>query len=108
MPLPVNEADKCTLDQISDGVTEVETDDLFKRKRMKGWWPVYEVDKEGTRLLNVRTVGYFVQFVKSILVCSHGSRTYLQLLNVAHCRHWCTSNMGINFRLYSVIIYYCP
>ena len=56
MPLPANEADKCTLDQISDGVSEVETDDLFKRKRMKGWWPVYEVDKEGTRLLNVRTV----------------------------------------------------
>lgn len=53
MPLPVNDADKCTLDQVSDGVTEVETDDLFKRKRMKGWWPVYEVDKEGTRLLNV-------------------------------------------------------
>ena len=61
MPLPVSDADKCTLDQVSDGVTEVETDDLFKRKRMKGWWPVYEVDKEGTRLLNVRTVlSYFI------------------------------------------------
>ena len=50
----MSEADKCTLDQISDGVTVVETDDLFKRKRIKGWWPIYEVDKEGTRLLNVR------------------------------------------------------
>ena len=67
MPLPVNDADKCTLDQVSDGVTEVETDDLFKRKRMKGWWPVYEVDKEGTRLLNVRTV--LIQLlVKSTLI----------------------------------------
>ena len=55
MPLPVNDASSCSLDQISDGVTEVETDDLFKRKRMKGWWPVYEVDDEGMRLLNVST-----------------------------------------------------
>ena len=56
MPLPVDVADKCSLEQVSDGVTVVETDDLFKRKRMKGWWPIYEVDEEGTRLLNVRTI----------------------------------------------------
>lgn len=53
MPLPVNDASSCNLDQISDGDTVVETDDLFKRKRMKGWWPIYEVDDEGQRLLNV-------------------------------------------------------
>lgn len=53
MPLPVNDADKVSLDQLATADREVKTDDLFKRKRMKGWWPSYEVDDEGTRLLNV-------------------------------------------------------
>ena len=55
MPLPVSDADKCSLDQLATADQEVTTDDLFKRKRMKGWWPSYEVDDEGNRLLNVRT-----------------------------------------------------
>ena len=53
MPLPVNDADRCSLDQLATADTVVRTDDLFKRKRMKGWWPSYEVDDEGNRLLNV-------------------------------------------------------
>lgn len=54
MPEPVNDADHCTLDQLATPDKEVPTTDLFKRKRMKGWWPAYEVDDDGNRLLNVR------------------------------------------------------
>lgn len=53
MPVPVNKAEDCTLAQLPTADTEVKTDDLFKRKRVKGWWPAYEVDDEGNRLLNV-------------------------------------------------------
>ena len=52
--MPKNSASSCGLDQLGDADHNVPTDNLFKRKRMKGWWPVYEVDDEGTRLLNVR------------------------------------------------------
>ena len=50
MPEPVNSASACTLDQIEN---PTKVSDIFKRKRMKGWWPAYEVDDEGTKLLNV-------------------------------------------------------
>ncbi len=53
MPVPVNEASECSLAQLPTADSEVRTDNLFKRKRMKGWWPAYEVDDEGNRLLNV-------------------------------------------------------
>lgn len=53
MPLPVKSASYCSIDQVSDGVSVVKTDDLFKRKHMVGWWPITE---EGTRLLNVQGV----------------------------------------------------
>lgn len=53
MPKPVTDADSCSLEQLSTADNVVKTDDLFKRKRMKGWWPSCEVDPEGNRLLNV-------------------------------------------------------
>ena len=54
MPLPAKKAENCSLTQLSrDGATGVRTDNLFNRKRMKGWWPVYDVDQEGTQLLKV-------------------------------------------------------
>ena len=53
MPKPVQDADSCNLNQLPTADNAVKTDDLFKRKRMKGWWPSYEVDDEGNRLLNV-------------------------------------------------------
>ncbi len=49
---PVITADDCSLEQVDN---PLKVSDLFKRKRMKGWWPAYEVDDEGNKLLNVRT-----------------------------------------------------
>ena len=50
MPEPVSEPSLCILDQIEK---PIQTSDLFKRMRMKGWWPAYKVDNEGNKLLNV-------------------------------------------------------
>ncbi len=56
MPKPVNDANSCGLDQLADATRDVPYDDLFKRKRMKGWWPSYEVNDEGVRELNVSKI----------------------------------------------------
>ena len=54
MPLPAKRVEHCSLAQLpQDGVTGVNTDNLFDRKRMKGWWPAYDMDQEGTQLLKV-------------------------------------------------------
>lgn len=53
MPKPVNNASECGLEQLPDASHDTPHDDLFKRKRMKGWWPSYEVNDEGVRELNV-------------------------------------------------------
>ena len=53
MPEPAGSADDCSLDQLPTAENDVPTTDLFKRKAMKGWWPAYEVDDEGNKLLNV-------------------------------------------------------
>jgi len=51
IPEPASSADKCSLEQFDEETKKVS--DLFKRKRMKGWWPSYEVDDAGNKLLNV-------------------------------------------------------
>lgn len=56
MPQPSVDASGCSLDQLSDADHDAPYDDLFKRKRMKGWWPSYEVNEEGVRELNVSTL----------------------------------------------------
>lgn len=54
MPQPRKSAEECSLDQLPEPGREVVTDNLFERKRMKGWWPVYSEEGEGgERLLNV-------------------------------------------------------
>ena len=54
MPKPAKNAENCSLTQLPwDGATGVHTDNLFNRKRMKGWWPVYDVDQDGTQILKV-------------------------------------------------------
>ena len=53
MPKPSVDASGCSLDQLPDADHDAPYDDLFKRKRMKGWWPSYEVSDEGVRELNV-------------------------------------------------------
>ena len=51
MPPPAKKADNCSLAQLSlDGAN---ADNLFHRRRMKGWWPVYDVNQEGTQVLKV-------------------------------------------------------
>ena len=55
MPLPAKKADNCSLAQLPrDGATGVRTDNLFNRRRMKGWWPVYDVNQEGIQQLKVK------------------------------------------------------
>ena len=65
MPEPASGPSLCTLDQIEK---PIQTSDLFKRKRMKGWWPAYEVDDEGNKLLNVSSC-----FSCLILLPAHAS-----------------------------------
>ncbi len=67
MPLPVNDAANCDLNQLPTADKTVSTHDLFKRKRMKGWWPSYEVDDEGNRLLNVSV--WLVVYVCAVTLC---------------------------------------
>ena len=52
LPQPRKTAEECSLDQLPEPGREVLTDNLFERKRVKGWWPVYS-EEEGERLLNV-------------------------------------------------------
>ena len=52
LPQPRKTAEECALDQLPEPGREVLYDNLFERKRVKGWWPVYS-EEEGERLLNV-------------------------------------------------------
>ena len=53
MPDPVQNASDCSVLQLPDETREVKTTDLFKRKRLKGWWPVYSMEDGDTRELMV-------------------------------------------------------
>ena len=44
----------CSLKQLDNP----NVSDLFKRKRMKGWWPAYEADEEATKHLMVSVLGH--------------------------------------------------
>ena len=57
LPKAMTYADKCSLEQLLDWNPEAKSDDLFKKKRIKGWWPVYS-DKFGkeNREMKVRRV----------------------------------------------------
>jgi len=56
MPEPARSASACSLDQLpeeageGEKAREVKLVDLFKKKTMKGWWPVYS-QEEGVREL---------------------------------------------------------
>ena len=58
MPEPASSASSCSLDMLPEEAgegekqREVKLVDLFKKKRMKGWWPVYS-QEEGARELAV-------------------------------------------------------
>ena len=62
MPEPASSASSCSLDMLPEEAgegekqREVKLVDLFKKKRMKGWWPVYS-QEEGTRELAVSGEG---------------------------------------------------
>ena len=54
MPLPAKNAEDCSLAQLPHGeATTVRTANLFSKGRMKGWWPVYDVNQEDTQSLKV-------------------------------------------------------
>lgn len=50
MPKGVKTAEKCTLEQLPEPGRSVTTDNLFERKRIKGWWPVYSEEEGGREL----------------------------------------------------------
>ena len=55
MPLPVKRSRNCRISQIPDGKSNVKTENLFKRKRMEGWWPIYESQtKKGKTKLKIK------------------------------------------------------
>ena len=62
MPEPASSASSCSLDMLPEEAREgekkreVKLVDLFKKKRMKGWWPVFS-QEEGTRELTVSGEG---------------------------------------------------
>ena len=62
MPEPASSASSCSLDMLpkeageGEKKREVKLVDLFKKKRMKGWWPVFS-QEEGTRELAVSGEG---------------------------------------------------
>ena len=64
MPEPVRDAKNCSLEQLPEDDREVTLLDLFKKKRVQGWWPVYAAD-EGIRDCTVSwcTVGWLVLFI---------------------------------------------
>ena len=46
MPLPAKRAENCSLAQLT--LNGVNTDNLFNRKHMKGWWSAYDINQEST------------------------------------------------------------
>ncbi len=55
LPQARKTAEACALDQLPEPGRDVPYDNLFERKRVKGWWPVYS-EEEGERLLNVSRI----------------------------------------------------
>jgi hypothetical protein len=52
VPVPQKSAKKCDLSMLPDSNPEIPTANLFKMKRMNGWWPMYsdELGQEGREL----------------------------------------------------------
>lgn len=50
MPKGVKTDTECTLEQVPEPGRSVLTDNLFERKRIKGWWPVYSEEEGGREL----------------------------------------------------------
>lgn len=52
LPLGAKSAEECSLEQLPEPGREVKLENLFERKRVKGWWPMYS-EEEGERTLSV-------------------------------------------------------
>ena len=50
MPLPGKRSRNCSLKQISDKIPQNKRADLFKRKRIGGWWPAITTKKGKPKL----------------------------------------------------------
>ena len=60
MPLPGKRSRDCRLTQTSNRISEVKTPvNLFKKKRMEGWWPIHVINEKGERELKVAIVYYW-------------------------------------------------
>ena len=47
---------ECSLDQLPDSDHHVKLNNLFEKKRMKGWWPVYKLEENGKKTSKVRYI----------------------------------------------------
>ena len=53
-PRGAKDARNCTLEMMADGKQEKNiTVSIFKQKRIKGWWPFVDTDKQGNSILTV-------------------------------------------------------
>ena len=59
LPQSAKSAEECSLEQLPEPGREVKLDNLFERKRVKGWWPMYS-EEEGERTLSVRQLFLFI------------------------------------------------
>lgn len=55
LPLGAKSAEECSLEQLPEPGREVKLENLFERKRVKGWWPMYS-EEEGERTLSVSVI----------------------------------------------------
>lgn len=86
IPRPKAYADKCSLEQLLDWNPEAKWDDLFKKKRVRGWWPVYS-DKLGKEYREVKVRGSTSKLV--------GPLEYADAADVYSCVVWCTGKCPV-------------
>lgn len=62
MITPTKKDRKCAVEQLPGGEDESPFMSLFERKRVKGWWPCYNIEGEdGKKKLAVRCNGIYIQ-----------------------------------------------
>lgn len=59
IPMGAKTDTECSLDQLPEPGRPVPVENLFERKRVKGWWPCFS-EEEGERTLSVSYQSYFI------------------------------------------------
>ena len=83
IPRPKAYADKCNLEQLLDWNPEAKWDDLFKKKRVRGWWPVYS-DKLGKEYREIKVSGSGRTLQTLFYVQMHHTTPHTRTMHIAH------------------------